>query len=124
MTFYNEQITKINKNLYPKEYLTRQIIQAKYFIDNHFADNISLGHIAAKAFISKFHFIRLFKSYYGITPCQYLTMVRIENAKRLLKPGSAISAICFAAGIESVPWFTELFKKMTGSTPATFKKGK
>jgi AraC-like DNA-binding protein len=124
MTFYNEQITKINKDIYPKDYLTRQVIQAKHFIDRHFADNISLDNIAGEAFLSKFHFIRLFKSYYGTTPYQYLTSVRIENAKQLLKANNTISEVCFAVGIASITWFTGLFKKMSGVTPASFKKGK
>jgi AraC-like DNA-binding protein len=124
MTFYNEQITKISKDIYPKDYLIRQVIQAKHFIDKHFADNINLNHIAEKAFLSKFHFIRLFKSCYGSTPYQYLTSVRIENAKRLLKSDSAISETCFAVGFASVTWFTGLFRKMTGVTPAAFKKKK
>jgi AraC-like DNA-binding protein len=122
MTFYNEQITKISRGLYPKDDLTRHVIQAKHFIDNRFADNINLDHIAEKAFLSKFHFIRLFKSYYGRTPYQYLTSVRIENAKQLLKTGKTISGVCFAVGFDSVTSFTGLFKKMTGSTPAVYKK--
>ena len=44
ITFYNEQITKISKDIYPKDYLTKQIIQAKHFIDNHFADSIEDTH--------------------------------------------------------------------------------
>jgi hypothetical protein len=45
MTFYNEQIIKINKDIYTKDYLTKQVIRAKHFIDNHFADNLNLGRI-------------------------------------------------------------------------------
>ena len=122
MTYYNTQVAKISKDIYPKDYLTKQVIRAKHFIDNHFADNLNLDRIAGEAFLSKFHFIRLFKSYYGRTPYQYLTTVRIENAKKLLRSHSTISEICFAVGFDSVTWFTGLFKKMTGFTPAAFKK--
>ena len=122
MKFYNEQISKISKDIYPKDYLTRQVIQAKHFIDDHFADKINLHHIAGEV-LSRFHFIRLFKSYYGRTPYQYLASVRIENAKRLLN-NNTISGVCFAVGFNSVTWFNGLFKKMTGLAPAAFKKGK
>lgn len=121
MTFYNEQIRRINKDIYPKDYLTKQIILAKHFIDKHFADNIGLDNIAEKAFFSKFHFIRNFKSWYGTTPYQYLISVRIENAKRLLKADNTVSEVCFSIGFDSPTSFIGLFRKITGSTPATFQ---
>jgi AraC-like DNA-binding protein len=67
--------------LYPKVYLYRRIVQAKLFIDTHYADKIDLEHISDEAYFSKFHFIRLFKSIYGKTAHQYLTFVRIEKAQ-------------------------------------------
>ena len=110
MKFYNEQISKISKDIYPKDYLTRQVILAKDFIDNHFADKINLNHIAREEFLSKFHFIRLFKSYYGRTPYQYLASIRIENAKRLLN-NNTISGVCFAVGFNSVTWIPGFSKQ-------------
>ena len=70
---------------YPKVYLYRRIVQAKLFIDSHYQESLDLEAIADEAFFSKFHFIRLFKDSYGKTPYQYLTYVRIEKAKGLLK---------------------------------------
>ena len=69
---------------YPKIYLYKRIVQAKLFIDANFSERIDLGNIADEAYFSKFHFIRLFKISYGYTPHQYLTRVRIENAKLFL----------------------------------------
>lgn len=124
MTFYNEQIIRISTDIYPKDYLTKQVIQAKHFIDGYFGNKITLDDLAGEAFLSKFHFIRLFKSYYGRTPYQYLTSVRIENAKRLLKSDATVSEVCFAVGFDSITYFTGLFKKTTGLTPAAFHKRK
>jgi AraC-like DNA-binding protein len=121
MTFYIEQMQKINRELYPNDYLVKQLVGAKQYIDNHFADNINLGDLATKAFISKFHFLRLFKLLYGVTSHQYLTSVRIENAKRLLNNGKSISETCITVGFNSYTSFTGLFKKTTGTTPVAFK---
>lgn len=85
MTFYADEIKRLSKELYPHNDLTKQIITAKHYIDKHFAEKIRLDEVAAKAHISKFHFIRIFKKYYGRTPNQYLQDVRIENGKKLLK---------------------------------------
>jgi AraC-like DNA-binding protein len=119
---YAAHVHKMNNRLYPKHYLTRQLVQAKHFMEKNFADNICLGKLAQEACISKFHFIRLFKSYYGYTPYQHLTSVRIQAAKRLLKSNRSIMEVCILAGFESVPTFTSLFKRSTGHTPALFQR--
>ena len=107
---------------YPKVYLYRRIVQAKIFIDTHFAENIDLDNISDEALFSKFHFIRLFKKVYGKTPHQYLTSVRIENASRLLKAGNPVSDVCYAVGLESLSSFASLFKRIVKVTPSAFRE--
>ncbi|MBW4888753.1 AraC family transcriptional regulator [Mucilaginibacter sp. HMF5004] len=109
------------QDLYPKVYLYRRIVYAKLFIDEHFADKIDLDNIAGEAAFSKFHFIRLFNSVYNKTPHQYLSHLRIEKAKGLLKTNMAVADVCYAVGFESVSSFTGLFKRLTGSTPASYQ---
>ena len=104
----------------PKIYLYRRIVLAKLFIDEHFAEDIDLGAIAGEAAFSKFHFIRLFKMAYGKTPHQYLTVVRIENAKLLLQKGDSVSDVCFAVGFDGLSSFTHLFKRFTAMTPSAY----
>jgi AraC-like DNA-binding protein len=122
MTNYQKEIIGIRDKIYSKDYLCSQIIQSKLFIDKNFAGNINLKDLSGKAFFSKFHFIRLFKKNYGRTPYQYLTEVRIVNAKKFLKSGMPVIDVCVSVGFDSVTSFTRLFKKITGSTPAAFKK--
>jgi AraC-like DNA-binding protein len=122
MTFYQQQINRIRDEVYPHDDLIDKVVHAKEFIKLHFAANIGLREIAGEAFYSKFHFIRIFKSCYGRTPYQYLTSVRIENAKKLLLNNISVTDTCFSVGFDSVTYFTGLFKKITGSTPALFQK--
>ncbi len=105
---------------YPKVYLYKRIVQAKLFIDTNYADNIDLDNISDEAYFSKFHFTRLFKSIYGKTPHQYLIAVRIENAVRLFRSNSSISAVCNAVGFESISSFSGLFKRMLGVSPSVY----
>lgn len=107
---------------FPKIYLYRRIVQAKLFIDGHFGDNINLDDIADEALFSKFHFIRLFKNTYGKTPHQYLTWVRIENAKLLLQSNLSIADVCFSVGFDSLSSFTGLFKRITSTTPSAYQQ--
>jgi len=121
MTFYRDEIARLKKVLYPHDDLTNQIIGAKVYIEKHFSEDINLDKIANKALISKFHFIRLFKKYYGQTPNQYLQAVRIEKAKKLLQKGNSIDKVCAAIGFVSKTSFIGLFKKKTGKTPMVFQ---
>ncbi|HEU5165322.1 MAG TPA: AraC family transcriptional regulator [Chitinophagaceae bacterium] len=124
MTFYSDEVTRLTRSLYPHDDLTKHIIQSKLYIDKHFSENINLGKIAGKAMVSKFHFIRVFKKYYGRTPNQYLQEVRIEKAKQLLQKGKTIDEACYAIGFASKTSFISLFKKMTGKTPLTHQNKK
>ena len=121
MTYYYQQVLFLRKN-YPKDHLCEQVIQAKKFIDNNFDCSISLQDIAGKAYCSKFHFLRLFKSLYGRTPHQYLTSVRIEKAKELLQSGLPVSDVCFSVGFDSVSSFKALFKRNTAFTPSIWQR--
>ena len=105
---------------YPKVYLYKRIVQAKLFIDEHFADKIDLDNISDEAYFSKFHFIRLFKKIYGRTPYQYLTLVRIEKAMQLFQQNKAVAEVCFLVGFESISSFSGLFKRLVGVSPAAF----
>jgi len=121
LKYYNRRVQQLNKEVFGKEYLTRYIIQGKKFIDANYADKIDLDKMAREAHLSKFHFVRLFKVNYGRTPHQYLVEVRMKNAKELLKKGLPVSSVCVSVGFDSIPSFTRLFKKITGTTPARFQ---
>lgn len=121
LTYYHKQLLKIKKDNFFKEHVYDQIIQARKFIDKQYAQPVSLSDMADKAFLSKYHFVRLFRNTYGRTPHQYLTAVRIAQAKRLLKTNGPVQAVCFAVGFDSVSSFTGLFKRMTGSTPSVYQ---
>ncbi len=115
-------LSEMNDNgEYPRAYVYRRIVSAKLFIDEHFGEKIDLDNISDEAFFSKFHFIRIFTNCYNKTPHQYLSFVRIEKAKLLLKTGMPAALACYAVGFESVSSFTGLFKRVTGQTPSAFR---
>jgi len=105
---------------YPGFYLYKRIVQAKLFIDQHYAEPIDLNNISDEAYFSKFHFIRLFKKIYGMAPHRYLTKVRIERAMQLLRLNTSVTETCFAVGFQSVSSFTALFKRSVGVTPLAY----
>ncbi|HEY6902070.1 MAG TPA: AraC family transcriptional regulator [Puia sp.] len=122
MTYYEQEVRRLAASVYPRGELTRQVIAAKEYIDTHFAESLGLGKVAQRAMISKFHFLRLFKLHYGVTPHQYLTTVRLREARRLLLEGTPVAEVCTAVGFDSVSSFKGLFKRYWGATPASWKK--
>ena len=107
---------------YPRQYLYRRVVRAKVFIDAQFSSALDLDNIADEACFSKFHFVRLFRSIYGRTPHQYLTDVRVRNAKDLLTNGATVARACYSVGFDSISTFTGLFKRRVGFTPAAYQQ--
>jgi len=124
MTYYNKQIISLSTELYANVYLTKRVIQAKYFMDKNFDRPISLDIISKEACISKFHLLRSFRKLYGVTPYQYLTFLRIKKAKDLLQTNLPVSAVCYHLGFDSPTSFSGLFKKIAGKTPMDFQRSK
>jgi len=117
MTWYHQQLLSMRATLYPHQDLVDRMVRAKRFIDEHYGSVIVLDTLAGQACMSKFHFIRLFTRYYGLTPNVYLRDVRMTHARKLLQQGIPIRHVCYAVGFDSIPSFTRLFKQRTGMTP-------
>ena len=107
---------------YPRAYVYRQVVRAKLYIDAHFAETFDLEDVAAEAFYSRHHFLRLFKSMYGTTPQQYRKRVRIERARALLAEGRPVSCVCLDVGFESLGSFSATFKRIVGVTPSAYAR--
>jgi len=99
----------------------QRIVSAKIFIDENFADSIDLREISGRAYLSRFHFHRLFTRIYRKTPHQYLTRKRIEKAKDLLAENKSVSDVCNEVGFESIGSFSVLFKKEIGFAPQYYR---
>lgn len=112
------------KSEYPKIYLYKRVVHAKMFIDKNFAESLDLNLVSDEAAFSKFHFIRLFKKIYGLTPHLYLRKVRLDNAKLFLEEGHSVIEACELSGFESVGTFTSLFKRENTVTPAVYQDQK
>ena len=101
----------------------KKIVMAKLYIDERFHEVIDLDGIAREACLSRFHFHRLFTRIYRVTPHQYLTRKRIEQARKALA-GKALTVteICTEVGFESIGSFSTLFKKTIGHAPNNYRR--
>jgi AraC-like DNA-binding protein len=96
--------------------------RARDHIDRHYAEPLDLDRIAAVAGLSKFHFLRLFRSTYGTTPADYLSQRRIERAQDLLRATNlTVTEVCVAVGYSSLGSFSSRFSAVVGETPSAFQ---
>lgn len=96
---------------------------AKDFIQSNYNTALNLDELSREIAISKFHFLRLFKLCYGISPYQYLAKIRLEKAARLLKnTNRPISEISDTLGFEYPNSFIKAFQKSYGTPPLQYRK--
>jgi len=122
MTYYVQELKRIKKICFSNKIQINIAVNTKRYIDTNFSKEINLDLLARLQFISKYHLIRVFKKYYGITPNQYLINKRIEKAKNILKSGKSVSETCHKIGFESIGSFSNLFKHKTGISPSIYRR--
>jgi AraC family transcriptional regulator len=113
-------ISKIKaKRKSTREEIYRRLLLAKTFIHENYTASPTVDKIAAEACLDKFHFLKLFKYYHGITPHRYLVKLKLEHAHFLLATGQyTVLEVCQKIGFESQGSFTNLFKKYYRTTPS------
>ncbi len=99
---------------------------AKEYIRQHYGDeSISLNAVAASVNISPNHFSTIFSQEMGQTFIEYLTEIRMEKAKELLRGTSIKTAeVAFAVGYKDPHYFSYIFKKTQKCTPKEFRMRK
>lgn len=99
------------------------IKKAKNILDAAYNKQIDLSYVSKELGVSVNHLIRLFKQYTDFTPLQYITKMRVEKAKELLKQSNMnILEIAYATGFKSLSNFYKCFKEQTGHTPNEHRK--
>lgn len=96
--------------------------QALAYIDDHYKEEIRIDTLAAIALLSRFQFIRSFKTAVGQTPYQYVLRLRMDEAKRLLRhTGLPVTDIAYSLGFASISQFYRSFAKSVGTSPEKYR---
>ena len=108
-------------DVHPQTY--KSLARARDFMRHAYQGPISLPDIAAHANLSPYHFLRVHKLAYGETPHEFLTRLRIEQAKTLLARGSHnVTEACVEVGFSSLGSFSTLFNQRVGMTPSEYRR--
>ncbi|MCP1315315.1 AraC family transcriptional regulator [Halomonas sp. 707D7] len=98
------------------------LLRAKAYIHAHLERDISLDEISQAAHLSKYHFLRLFRKHYGITPHQYVITCRINAARVALEKGDSPLEVALRFGFADTSHFNRRFKRIYAVTPSQYRR--
>ncbi|MFD7525306.1 response regulator [Paenibacillus chitinolyticus] len=105
-----------------EERTTSVLKEAKDWIDGHFVEEITLEQAAERVHLSPHYFSKMFKRHMGATFIDYVTRLRIEKAKELMKNEElSLKEVCFEAGYKDPNYFSRVFRKVTGVSPTEYR---
>lgn len=125
-TVFIRNISTITSAVYMLNYSNtgnEAVNQICNYVLNNVDDGISLGIVAHNTFMNKTYISELFKQKTGIGFIEYITTVKMERAKRLLKEGNfKIYEIGEKLGYKDIEYFSRQFKKYSGCTPIEYRQ--
>jgi len=102
--------------------LSSIILSARDYIHKNYCSDITLEDVSKEVNVSPNYFSKLFKDETGSNFIDYLTMLRIEKAKKLLSDSKHYNKeICYQIGYSDPNYFSRIFKKIVGVTPTEYK---
>lgn len=105
-----------------REELYYRLVTGRNYLVENFDTNVPLAEVASFAHLNSFHFLKFFHQAFNVTPHQFLMQIRIEKACQLLATGKSVSEVCALVGFSSLGSFSNLFKKITGTSPKYFSR--
>lgn len=97
--------------------------QIRSYLMEHYSENVQLDTLSQRFSVSKYHLQRMFKKYVGQTPLEFLSGLRLTQAKQLLRTTDLpVSEIAYRVGIENASYFISKFHAAEGITPHQYRK--
>ncbi|GGY55605.1 AraC family transcriptional regulator [Bacterioplanes sanyensis] len=93
------------------------------YIANHYRQHLSTTVLSQHFRVSQRHLQRLFKEYTGVTMKEYITRIRLEEAKNLLDDCQTIEQAAYLSGFSQPSTFRAAWKKYFGGLPGECRQG-
>jgi transcriptional regulator GlxA family with amidase domain len=105
-----------------KDHHDREILKAQLFIEENFAEKITIDDLASDVSVNRRSFERRFKEATSNTVIEYLQRVRIEAAKRSFEASRKnVSEVMYDVGYTDTKTFRDVFRRITGMTPIDYR---
>ena len=120
---YLQREYNVTYNIVVREKSNKECELIRDYIDQHFAENITLDILAQESKMNKYYLVHSFTNNYGCSPINYLNEKKIEESKFLLETTShSIADIAKQVGFSSQSYFSQSFKKHTYMTPNEYRR--
>ena len=121
VNWLNDLVSKIRTS---REFRNVNLIdKAVRYMEENFQREIGLDDVAKQVYLSTCYFSRLFKQVKGWSFTEYLTHVRMEEARKLLTTTSySVAEIAMRVGFRDARYFSQVFKKHAGKTPGSYRR--
>jgi len=107
----------------PKNHTDTEILAAQHWLEENFAEPVTVAHLAKLAGLGERTFLRRFKRATGDTPSEYLQSLRVEAARHILeRTTEPVEQVTRAVGYEDPSSFRRLFRQQTGLSPSAYRK--
>ncbi len=104
----------------PEKHITDQMLA---YIRSHYTEDINRNILAEQFHFSPEYIGKTFRKDMGVSLNDYINTLRVEKAKHLLKnTNTKVIDIALEVGFDTLPYFSSVFKKYTGVSPAEFRK--
>jgi transcriptional regulator GlxA family with amidase domain len=105
-----------------KDHDDETVLKAQKFIEQNYAEKLTVDELADKFHVTKRTFERRFKKATRNTVAEYIQRVKMEAAKKQLEIGrKAINEIMYNVGYSDIQAFRKVFKRITGMTPVDYR---
>ena len=105
-----------------RQELLRRLLIGREYIHSHCSDRISLAAVARAACLSPFHFHRGFTRAFQRTPHNYLTELRLAQAREMIASGTSVLDASVGVGFSSASAFSRLFRERLGYPPSAVRQ--
>lgn len=92
------------------------------YIEEHFAENVTLDELLTMTKFGKSYLLRAFTAQVGVSPYRYLQNIRLDRARKFLEEGKTPVDAAYLAGFSDQSHFTNFFKEFTGLTPKQYQR--
>ena len=119
------RIAQLHRDYLPNQTQQRVdslLLKARDYIHAHLFDALSLEQISHQASLSKYHFLRLFRQQFGMTPHQYVLNCRINRAREALAAGARLDDVVHDFGFADLSHLNRRFKPVFGMTPRQYRQ--
>ena len=99
------------------------VVDIKAYIDEHYAEKISLDELSSRFFIDKYYLTKTFRSQFGLNISTYVQNIRITKAKQLLRFSNlTVEEIGAEVGMSDPAYFSRVFKNVEGVGPKMYRE--